>query len=110
MMPKDLENYLSEVQRVLTRGERCLISYFLLTEESQQLSAAGKSTLDFKNIFDGYRAVSLDVPELAVAFEEKWILDLYDKVGLKISRLEYGSWCGRKNAMTYQDLILAKKP
>ena len=109
MMPEDLETYLAEVHRVLMSGERCLVSYFLLTEQSHELSAGGKSTLDFKNIFDGYRAVSRDLPELAVAFEEQWIFDLYEKVGLKITRLEYGSWCGRENAMTYQDLILAEK-
>jgi hypothetical protein len=46
MPPDDLEHYLSEVQRVLTKGGRCLITYFLLNEESSQLMATGNSTLD----------------------------------------------------------------
>jgi SAM-dependent methyltransferase len=53
MLPGDLEHYLSEVRRVLTIG-RCLISYFLLNDESRRLIDAGKSALDFKYELDGY--------------------------------------------------------
>jgi SAM-dependent methyltransferase len=63
MLPVDLEHYLSEVRRVLTAGGRCLISYFLLNDESRQLIEAGKSSFDFKYELDGYRTISREVPE-----------------------------------------------
>ena len=37
MLPDDLSNYLSEVYRVLEKGGRCLISYFLLNAELSYL-------------------------------------------------------------------------
>jgi SAM-dependent methyltransferase len=109
MLPADLENYLSEVSRVLARNGRCLITYFLLNEESERLIAAGRSTLDFEHDHGAYRTVSLEKPELAVAFDEGWIKSRYGSVGLRIKRVELGSWCGRRDYLSYQDLILAKK-
>jgi SAM-dependent methyltransferase len=109
MLPDDLENYLSEISRVLAKGGRCLISYFLLNEASLSHIEAGDSTIDFKYVFDKYRVISSEMPEEAIAFDESWIKDLYGKMGLQILRLDYGSWCGRKNYLSYQDLILAVK-
>lgn len=109
MLPDDLENYLSEIARMLDEGGRCLISYFLLNEESLRHVEAGEGTLDLKYVFDIYRVVSLEVPEEAIAFDESWVRNLYEKLGLKIVRIDYGSWCGRKNYLSYQDLILAVK-
>jgi SAM-dependent methyltransferase len=109
MLPGDVENYVSEIHRVLIKGQRCLISYFVLNEESLPLIEAGRSTLDFKYEFDTYRTVSCEVPERAIAFDERWIKTLYQKHGLNISRVDYGSWCGRRNYLSYQDLILAVK-
>jgi SAM-dependent methyltransferase len=109
MLPDDLENYLSEVSRMLATGGRCLISYFLLNEESLRHVEAGEGTLAFKHAFDNYRVVSPEVPEEAIAFDESWIRSLYEKQGLEIVRLDYGSWCGRAAYLSYQDLALAVK-
>jgi len=109
MLPDDLENYLREVARMSAAGGRCLISYFLLNDESLRHVEAGEGTLDLKHAFDNYRVISTEVPEEAIAFDESWVRDLYEKLGLKIVRLDYGSWCGRANYLSYQDLVLAVK-
>jgi len=109
MQPDDLENYLSEIHRVLRKDGRCLITYFLLNEESLRLIETGDSTLDLKYVFDKYRSVSREVPEEAIAVDETWIRDLYRNLGLKVVRLDYGSWCAREKYLSYQDLILAAK-
>jgi len=109
MLPDDLEHYLLEIYRVLKRGGRCLITYFLLNGESLRLIETGESTLDLKYVFDRYRTTSRWAPEQAIAFDESWIRDLYRKVGLKVLRLDYGSWCAREDYLSYQDLILGVK-
>ena len=109
MMPDDLKNYLSEVSRVMAKGGRCLITYFLLNEESLGLIERGESAGDFKDVHEIYRTVSPEVPEIGIAFHETWIRDLYKEMGLTVARVDYGSWCGRKKYLTYQDLILATK-
>lgn len=109
MLPDDLENYLREIARMLEAGGRCLISYFLLNEESLRHVEAGEGTLDLRYVFENYRVTSLEVPEEAIAFDEKWVKDLYAQLRLEIVRLDYGSWCGRKEFLSYQDLVLAVK-
>jgi ubiquinone/menaquinone biosynthesis C-methylase UbiE len=109
MPPADLENYLSEVSRVLKSGGRCLITYFLLNEESIRLIETGHSKVDFRFIHDNYRTLSRDVPEHAIGFDESWVRQLYEKYHLKIERIDYGFWCARKNPVSFQDMILATK-
>ena len=79
MLPQDMENYFCEIARVLKRDGRCLVTFFLLNEESLQLINAGKSTLDFKYDFGRYRAISTSVPEAAICYDEAFILGLYKK-------------------------------
>lgn len=109
MLPDDLRNYLLEIHRVLRKGGRCLITYFLLNEESLHLMGGGKGILNFKYENDKYRTMSSEVPELAIAFDEGWVTDLYRKIGLKIIRIDYGLWCGRQNYLSWQDNILGVK-
>lgn len=110
MLPRDIEHYLSEISRVLKKGGRCLATFFLLTEESLSLIDRGKSALDFKHDFKMYRTISMDTPEAAVAYPEQFVLGLYEKYGLGIRRpIHYGSWCGRANFLSHQDIIIAKR-
>jgi SAM-dependent methyltransferase len=113
MLPKDVENYFSEVARVMKRGGRCLITYFLLNQEA--LAKMGEHETDyakylnFEHQGEGYRAADKATPELAIAFEEDWVLGLYAKHGLRISGpILYGSWCGRQSPVL-QEIVLAHK-
>lgn len=109
MLPDAVRQYLSEVARVLAPGGRCLITYFLLQDESRQLIAAGASTQAFVQSGPQYATVSPDIPEKAVAFDEDFVVSLYEEAGLRVTRLDRGSWCGRKTFLSYQDLVLATK-
>jgi len=110
MLPADLENYLSEITRVLKPGGRCLITYFLLNEESLKLIAGNLGSIDFKNELPGCRVKDVDVPEAAVAYQEQEILRLYEKYKLTIAApIRYGSWSVRKEGLSYQDMIVAGK-
>lgn len=110
MLPQDMENYFSEIARVLKKGSRCFITYFLLNSESLRLIEAKLSTQDFKYAFENYRTIDVDTPERAVAYDEKFIRNLYDKHNLTIKwPVHYGSWCTRKSFVSYQDFIIATK-
>jgi ubiquinone/menaquinone biosynthesis C-methylase UbiE len=111
MLTKDMENYVWEVARVLKTGGRCLITYFFLTPDSLRLIEEKASSIDFRYALQGCRVKNKDVPEETVAYDESRIRELYQKHGLKISEpIRYGSWCGRKNALSYQDIVVATKP
>jgi len=111
MLPNELENYLSEVFRVLKSDGRCLISYFLINKNSLGAIQSNKSSIDFKYDLDNYRTTDIDIPEDAVSYKESYIRNLYQKQSLEILEpIYFGSWSGRDEYLDYQDLIIAKKP
>jgi len=114
MMPFDLWNYLREIKRVMKIQGRCFISYFLLNSVSKERIARGQSSRTFSNqIKISCFSDNLETPEDAVAYNEDYILSLYDKLDLKIvKQIHYGVWSKSKifnAARDYQDIIVAKK-
>jgi ubiquinone/menaquinone biosynthesis C-methylase UbiE len=110
MLPEDMENYLSEIARVLTGGGRCLITYFLLNAESLKLIEEKVSFHNFEYELQGCRVERENVPEYAVAYNESAIRSLYGKYGLNILEpVHYGFWCRRKDGLSWQDIIIATK-
>jgi len=108
MLPKEVENYLGEIARVLKSGGRCLISFFVLNGESLRLIEAGKSTVDLRYEFGPALALSREKPEAAIGYDENYLVGIFEKCGLEIKRpISYGSWCGRDNFYSYQDQIVA---
>ncbi len=110
MLPGDMENYLSQLVRVLKPGKKCLITFFLLNPESTGLMTAGKSSLDFCQKKDKYYPVDSRNPEISIAYEEPFVRELFQRHGLAIIEpVLHGSWCGRAGGLSYQDMILAVK-
>jgi hypothetical protein len=110
MLPADMENYFSEIARVLKRGGRCLITFFLFNREALELVGTGKGTLNFRREKNLCWTTNKDTPEEVVAYEETFIVGLYEKYGIKIQGpIQYGAWCGRGEYLSYQDIIIAGK-
>lgn len=110
MLTPDVENYLGEISRVLRVGGKCMITFFILNDESNHLIHSGKSTLDFRYELDGCVTANRTTPEDAIAYEENFVEGLFAKQGFEIIQpIYYGSWCHRQKALTYQDLIIARK-
>lgn len=110
MLPEEVDNYLSEIARVLKGGGRCLITFFLLNQESLALMESGASTIVFKHALDGCRVKERGTPEVAVAYPEDTIRTLYQRYGLEIEEpIHYGAWPGRRERLGYQDIVVASK-
>lgn len=111
MLPEDMENYVSQIARVLKPGARCFISFFLLNEQSVGLLNAGNSSIDFRYRRGPFCTIDTNSPEAALAYDEEFITSLYYKYGLEIRPPIFnGSWSGREDSLSYQDLVLAYKP
>ncbi|CCK59571.1 Putative methyltransferase [Mycobacterium canettii CIPT 140070010] len=110
MFPPDVEHYLDEIARVLKPGGRCLCTYFLLNDESLALIAAGKSVHNFQHEGPGYRTIHKKRPEEAIGLPESFVRDVYGKFGLDVQEpLHYGSWSGREQHLSFQDIVIATK-
>jgi SAM-dependent methyltransferase len=107
MFAPDLENYLSEIARVLKPGGRCVISYYVLNPDRRAVIAPGRSAFTFAHATGGGFAEYAALPEAAIAFEEDWLRALYAKLGLAITRIELGQWPA--TTVQDQDLIVAAR-
>ena len=108
LLPDEVENYLSEIRRVLAPGGRCFASFFLLNEDSLDSIRSGKSTIDFRHDFGRYRTKDRETPEAAIAYPEDYVRSLYAERGLGIVEpIRYGAWPGRRDFLSYQDVVVA---
>lgn len=110
VMPDEVENYLSEIARVLKPGGTCFITFFLLNEDSLNHVDKKLSSFSFSHRYGNYSIEDESAPLYAVAYQENFIRNLYYKFGLKIKQpVYYGSWCGRKIFLDLQDIVIANK-
>jgi SAM-dependent methyltransferase len=111
MLPEGMDNYLSEIKRVMKSGSRCLITYFLIDDEALALMESGKSSLEFPYDHGDYRVHVEEDPEGTIAYREEFVRKLYEKHDLSIREpVHHGLWSGRADFLTRQDLIVADRP
>ncbi|MDC0498973.1 class I SAM-dependent methyltransferase [Candidatus Pseudothioglobus singularis] len=107
MLPKDIESYLSEIKRVLVSEGKCFATFFLLNDESKRLIENGASEINFKYQIGECLTDNPDAPEEAIAYEEDNVLTMLDSQNFKlIDSIKFGSWPGREEYLSFQDIIV----
>ena len=87
-----------------------MITFFLMTKEARYFIKAGSSTQNFKYALDGCWTTDEETAEGAIAYDQEFILKLFEKYDLRINEpIHYGSWCGRGSFLSYQDIIVATR-
>lgn len=110
MLSADMRHYLSEISRVLKPNGRCMASFFLINEESKQLMDAGQSAFKLSFARPDCMVLREDQPENTVGYREDYVRQCFVAEGMQpIEPVYYGSWAGRKNYLSYQDIVVAQK-
>jgi len=110
MLPEEVRHYMGEISRVLKRGGRSIVTYFLLNPESLLSLERGKPFISMPfSLSDECRVANLNIPEAAVGLDESFVCKLYLERTQRITEIRYGYWCGRSILGEFQDLIIAMK-
>ncbi len=110
MLKDDVEHYVKEIARMLKKGETAFITFFLINEESSSLIAQRESRVKFVPYGGPVYVSDPEVPEAITGYDESYIIKLLNDSGLKLKApVYYGSWCGRKNYLSYQDIVVLEK-
>jgi len=112
LLPDAARQYVSQIATILKPGGRCFCTFFLLNAESEGLLQAGLSPqFPFAHRYDANcRVQDAKKPEEAIAYDEALIRDWFEAAGLTLADpIRYGSWCGRSDGLSLQDIIIAVK-
>lgn len=122
--PDAIDNFLSEIHRVMKPGSCSLISWFILNEESEAFQKQGqaKPPITFSLIGHpesaNFKVASIENPEAAIAYTEARMRKFYSDAKLSIKFFFQGMWSGRPRSYGYrgwegghgyQDAVLACK-
>lgn len=110
MAEAEMQNYLSQVRRVLKPGGRCAINFFLINEESKRLISEGLGTVNVSCANRDYQLSQRNHCAAPVSYEERFIRECWAKQGLNVLEpIHYGNWCGRSGAFHCPDILVATK-
>lgn len=110
LLPEDLENYLEEINRLLKPSGKILMTFFLLNEKQDALARDDLNEICFLERDERCKVRDMEVPESAVAYHESYLFSLLSRLELKFVRpVLYGSWTGRKDGFSFQDIIIASQ-
>ncbi len=105
MLPKDLERYAAEIGRVLRPGGRCFCTAYIISAEARAHLDRGASHRMFQPE-NGYWTDMPSNPEAAVAYPDEYLMDVFKRSSLEISKVIPGEWWKNQFA---QDILVAKK-
>lgn len=109
MMPEDVQNYLTQISRVMKKEGRCLATFFLLNPEVSRLMQEDKIPFQFPHPFGGYSLMDKKVKEANVAFEETFLFAMLEKSGLQAESVHRGRWSNGKAPLDFQDVVIIKR-
>jgi SAM-dependent methyltransferase len=106
LRPPEVLHYLKEITRLMGPKGVCLSTFFLLNEVQASYQARGLNAVDFRFGDDLWRYAFRDLPELAVAYNEKTLRSMVAEARLAVTDVHYGNWSGRAGGLSYQDVAL----
>jgi SAM-dependent methyltransferase len=95
-------HYLGQTRRVLAPGGRVLATAYVLDPE------APAPRMAFGSPAGGMAVLDPALPEEAVAYEEEWLLEALRAAGLDLVALHPGTWTGRAEGLSFQDVVVAR--
>ena len=109
MLPTDVDRYVGEIARVLKKNARICASYSIITPESLQLMTSGNGSVHFKYNLGSYWISSKKVPELRVAYDERYLRGIYSKLGFLPAGHLLQTLSGLSTGLYLQDVVVATK-
>src|SRR3954449_2536103 len=103
----DMEHYVAEIRRVLRPKGRLFATFFLLGDELPPLE---ERRFTFEHRLDDVSFTqTAEAPESAIAFDADYVVDLLERNALTVTRLCPGTWSGRPDGLTFQDVVVAER-
>jgi len=109
LLEDEADHYVAEMARCLKPGGRLLATFFLLNDTSRALIEQGTAHFPFLDPGEHVAVLDEAMPEEAVAYADEWVFATLRRHGLTLTGLHPGSWCGREEHLSFQDVVIAER-
>ena len=109
MWPDDVEESLEILTNVCSHDATFVNTWLLLDDFSMAEVAAGRADRHLPISVGGIRTYSERNPLVCTAFPLEKALEIYERCGHQVIEVLPGSWAGRDNGVTYQDIIISRR-
>jgi len=122
LLPAASQNYLNEICRVLKPKGTALITLFLMDGPQESLGPIAREvckdlleivcegSYKWHHFDDTYAVIYPPRPEAIVAYQENAVLEMIKQSGLIVNKIHHGSWTGRENYLSFQDIVVLHRP
>lgn len=108
LVDEEMRRYITESARVLVPGGRLLATFFLLNQGSLEAMAA-REVYNFPHARGAMRLLDARNPAAGVAIDEQAAIAMVRDAGFRVDRIAYGEWSGRRDFLTFQDVVVCTR-
>jgi len=101
-------NTLMEQSKVVNYSGICVNTWLIVDEFARYIMKCGVADRQLPFEVNGALTYSLDNPLVCTAYKIQDVYEIYQKAGHEILDIEFGSWAGRKNEVSYQDVVISR--
>jgi SAM-dependent methyltransferase len=107
MYEQPIINVLRDFNTLLKPGGICVNTWLVVDEFAQSALDCGLADRKLPFEIDGFLTYSKENPLLCSAYRIRDVRRIYEAAGQKIVEILWGSWSGRQNDLTSQDVIVS---
>jgi SAM-dependent methyltransferase len=109
LKPDAAARYVSETARVLRPGGTALHTFFVLDDFSRAAIDKNEGAMSFKHPLEDCFTRDPNYPEEAIAMPQEKVAAMFASAGLE-PEFRHGTWAARPNGLSFQDVVLGRKP
>jgi len=111
MLPDELRLYLDAVAANLTADGKAMLTFFLLNDDQARHEANRRNQISFLPLAGDsiHRIRYQNAPTAAVAYYETPLVARLSAAGLQVVEIRYGSWSGREDGLSFQDILIVRR-
>lgn len=110
MWPEDAVANLSLLKNSCNPGAVMIHTWLILDDFALAGLSQGMTDRSLPFEIGGIRTLSRNNPLDCTAYPIALLKDVYSQAGIEVTDLLYGSWAGRGNGVTYQDIVVSRIP
>jgi SAM-dependent methyltransferase len=99
---------LKSVNAVLAPDALCINTWLIVDDYAAYVLRCGMADRELPHRVNGAYTYSVDNPLMCTGYGLDTMIDIYDRAGHEIIEILWGSWAGRENNVTYQDIVISR--